>query len=93
MAAAGAPNGQPAGSASDHPPVGQRPSLLAWLWPVPVGLVFGTSVLAPIARTPGDPSGHVIGAGLGGVLGLVSAFVLRIARRAGPGAATDRGPR
>jgi hypothetical protein len=49
---------------------------------VPVGLVFGTVALAPFARSPGDPSGHVIGAGLGGVLGVALAVVVRAAYRA-----------
>ena len=84
MVVAGTPDGQPDGSASDRPPVTRRPSLLAWVWPVPVGLVLGTIILAPFARGPGDPSGHVLGAGLGGVLGLVVALVVRIVRRAEP---------
>lgn len=55
----------------------RQPSLLSWLWPVPAGLALGITTLAPFVRGPGDPSGHVIGAGLGGVVGLIVALVVR----------------
>jgi hypothetical protein len=82
--------GTPDGSAGKEPPRTQPPSLLSWIWPVPVGLMFGTFILAPFARSPGDPSGHSIGAGLGGALGLAVALVLRIVLRAKRGAAPDQ---
>lgn len=58
-----------------------RPWLLQWLWPVPVGLIFGLAFLAPLARGPGDPSGHSIGAALGGALGLVMSLFWRMLLR------------
>jgi hypothetical protein len=81
----------PDGSASKRPPRTQPPPLLSWLLPVPIGLMFGTLILAPFGRSPGDPSGHMIGAGLGGVLGLAVALVQRVAFRAKPGAEPDQG--
>jgi hypothetical protein len=50
---------------------------LAWLWPVAAGVILGATALAPWTRSPGDPSGHSIGAGLGGLIGLVAALILR----------------
>jgi hypothetical protein len=59
----------------------RRPPLLAWLWPVPAGLLIGAYALDEFARSPGDPSGHVIGAGLGGTFGLAVALVIRACYR------------
>jgi len=72
-----APDSRPGVSANDGPGRPRRPSLLTWLWPVRVGLVFGAIVLAPFARSPGDPSGHGIAAGVGGIFGLIVALVVR----------------
>jgi hypothetical protein len=62
-------------------------ALLSWLWPMPVGLLIGATVVAPIACDPGEPYGQMICAGEGGVVGLVLALVIRIlqARRTAPG--------
>jgi hypothetical protein len=54
-----------------------RQPLWAWLWPVPVGLWVGSVYLAAYVRGPGDPTGHVIGAGVGGTIGLVAGLILR----------------
>jgi hypothetical protein len=51
-----------------------------WLLPVPVGLVLGATLLAPVGRCPGDPSGNVVGAGLCGLLGFVLALRIRFGR-------------
>jgi hypothetical protein len=76
-------NDQPSKPENLIPSESRRYSLLGWLWPVPIGLVFGTIVLAHFAgKTPSDPFGQQIGAGMGGVLGLVFAILLRALRRA-----------
>src|ERR1051326_1966607 len=54
-----------------------RPPFAAWLWPIPLGLGIGAMTLAGFCRSPGDPSGQWIGAGWGGLLGLVFAIVVR----------------
>jgi hypothetical protein len=58
----------------------KRPPLLAWIWPVPLGLVIGAVALGPYFRSPSDPSGQFIGAGWGGLIGLLLAIALRITR-------------
>jgi hypothetical protein len=51
-----------------------RPSLLSWLWPVPVGIVIGVPLLASFVK---GPSQLTVGGGVGGGVGLLVAFVLR----------------
>ena len=53
-------------------------AILSWLWPVPVGLLIGATVLAPIVCDPGDPFGQFIYAGVGGVVGLILALIIRV---------------
>jgi hypothetical protein len=48
-----------------------------WLLPVPVGLLLGATVHAPVALGPGDPFWRVVGAASGGLVGLVAALWLR----------------
>jgi len=55
----------------------ERTLSFAWLWPVYAGLVLGLVVLAPLSRSPGDPTGRSIGSGIGGMLGLAVALVWR----------------
>lgn len=45
--------------------------------PALVGGVMGAILLAPITRGPGDPTGHGIAFGLGGLLSLLAAIVFR----------------
>ena len=33
---------------------------LKWLWPVPIGMFLASLLLAQFARSPGDPSGHIM---------------------------------
>ena len=60
---------------------GEQPaprSRLAWLLlPAAIGGASGSVLLAPYVRCPGDPFGHSIGAGLGGLAGLALGIVLR----------------
>ena len=56
----------------------KRPKSLIWLWPVPISLLLGPIVLAPLLRSPGDPTGEFTGAGAGGMLGLALALICRI---------------
>lgn len=52
--------------------------------PTLAGAVLGSIVLASAARGPGDPSGHSIGAGLGGFAGIgVGVFIRAIVPRLG----------
>jgi hypothetical protein len=76
----------------DHPPeipdVGRRiRRTRGLLWPVAVGMAVGAYALAPSGRGPGDQEVRVIGAGLGGVVGLALAMWGRtrppVDRRAG----------
>ena len=60
------------------PPESRPRMRLIWLWPLPVGLVLGATILAPLARGPGDPSGHIIGAAVGGAVGFILALVWRL---------------
>ncbi len=53
---------------------------LLWLWPVPIGVAIGAIALAPLARSPGDPEGHIIGAGVGGFIFLIVALAWRVWR-------------
>ena len=56
----------------------QRRSWLVWLLlPALIGGVVGSLVLAPFVRSPGDPFGHSIGAGLGGLIVLGVGVLLR----------------
>ncbi len=50
---------------------------LAWLWPVPVGVILGACFLAPFVAKP--PVSHDVGAGMGGLLGLAAALYMRFA--------------
>lgn len=58
-------------------PVGNVSSLL-WLWPVAPGFALGSVLLAPFIHCHCDPSGHSLGAGAGGVLGMLVAIALRV---------------
>ena len=58
-----------------------RTNLRALLIPTFVGALVGSIVLAPITRGPGDPTGHGIAFGLGGLLSLIGAIVFRSVRR------------
>jgi hypothetical protein len=69
----------PAVQAPDTPPeipdVGRRiRRTRSLLWPVAAGVTVGAVALAPSGREPGDSELRVIGAGLGGVLGLALAI-------------------
>ncbi len=55
-----------------------RPRLAWLLLPVVIGGASGWVLLAPFVRCPGDPFGHWIGAGLGGLAGLALGMVLRV---------------
>src|SRR4051794_21403432 len=63
---------------------------LTWLWPVPVGMLFGAQIFGPYLPELLDPEGHKRGAGLGGLLGLILALVLRIRANRPPARVTDR---
>jgi hypothetical protein len=59
-------------------PNGKRHSRLVWLQQtVLIGAVVGSLVLAPFLRCPGDPSGHSIGAGIGGFAALGIGILVR----------------
>jgi hypothetical protein len=45
------------------------------------GAICGTIVLAPFVRGPGDPTGHGIGAGLGGLVSMFFALAMRTMSR------------
>jgi len=73
-------NAEVDGHGADHAkPIPCPHNRLGWLWPVLIGICVGSVFLAPFVSGPGDPSGHCIGAGLGGCLGLLLAIVWRIA--------------
>ncbi|GEM_PF-1554535 len=55
-------------------------SSLRWLWPVGAGFALGSVLLAPFIHCHCDPSGHSLGAGAGGVLGMLIAIPMRIRR-------------
>ncbi len=61
---------------SSRPP--RRSRFRGYIVTALVGAVLGGILLAPLCRGPGDPSGHSIGAGLGGLAALLVGFVLRI---------------
>ena len=48
--------------------------------PAIIGALIGSVVLAPICRGPGDPGGHSIAAGLGGLAGLFIGVVVHTLR-------------
>lgn len=50
------------------------PPLLAWLWPVPLGIVIGVPLLTPLAKGPHQ---FTVGGGVGGVVGLLVALLVR----------------
>ncbi len=56
-------------------------NLRSLLIPMFVGALVGSIVLAPITRGPGDPTGHGIAFGLGGLVSLIGAIVFRSVRR------------
>ena len=41
------------------------------------GAIGGSIMFAPFVRGPGDPAGHGIGAGLGGLLSMFIAIAMR----------------
>ena len=68
-----------------QPDLGVKPNakadLRSLLVPAFVGALVGSIVLAPITRGPGDPTGHGIAFGLGGLISLIGAIVFRAVRR------------
>lgn len=58
-----------------------RTNLRSLLIPTFVGALVGSIALAPIIRGPGDPTGHGIAFGLGGLVSLIGAIVFRSVRR------------
>lgn len=65
-------------SRSDISDESRKTGSFTWLLPVPICLILGSVLLAPFARSPGDPSGHIISAGWGGAIGLVVALIWRL---------------
>lgn len=69
---------------TDQPDVGVMPNaktkLRSLLVPAFVGALVGSIVLAPITRGIGDPTGHGIAFGLGGLISLIGAIVFRAVR-------------
>ena len=65
------------GEPPSHPP--RRSRYAYYIVPAAVGVILGSAFLAPYCRSVGDPGGHSIGAGLGGLAALLFGFVLRIA--------------
>lgn len=47
-----------------------------YIVPTLIGSVLGAILLAPFCRGPGDPDGHSIGAGVGGLVGLFAGIVI-----------------
>jgi hypothetical protein len=71
-------------STDDSPsPPPRRSRFAYYVVPALIGAVVGGILLAPFCRGPGDPGGHSIGAGLGGLAALLVGFVLRIAASSG----------
>ena len=64
------------GDAPTPPP--RRPRFVYYIVPALIGAIIGGFFLAPFCRGPGDPGGHSIGAGLGGLAALLVGFVVRI---------------
>lgn len=58
-----------------------KTNLLSLLLPAFIGAVIGSFVLAPIARSPADPTGHVFPAVLGGLISLFAAIIFRAIKR------------
>lgn len=72
------PRADPPTSGSSSAPVGKKQSrLFLIVSPTVGGAVLGSIVLASAVRCPGDPSGHLIGAGLGGFAGLGVGMLVR----------------
>ena len=67
---------------SVSPPPDSRKNRVAWLsLPPLIGAAIGSLLLARYLRGPGDPYGYYIGAGLGGVIGLVIGIMGRVLAR------------
>lgn len=54
-----------------------KTNLRSLLIPTFVGAVIGSILLAPVTRGPGDPTGHGIAFGLGGLVSLLVAIAFR----------------
>jgi len=63
------------------PPNSRKSNLWSLLVPAFVGGLIGSALLAPLTRGPGDPTGHGIAFGLGGLISLFAAIVFRSAWR------------
>ncbi len=58
-----------------------KTNLRSLLIPTVVGAVVGSIALAPMTRGPGDPTGHGIAFGIGGIFSLVAALFFRAFKR------------
>lgn len=67
--------------ANAAPTKSRKSNLRALIVPAFIGGVIGSVLLAPLTRGPGDPSGHGIAFGLGGLFSLFAAIVFQVARR------------
>lgn len=59
----------------------RKSNLRSLLIPSFLGAVVGSFMLAPITRGPGDPTGHGIAFGLGGIISLFAAITVRALKR------------
>lgn len=59
----------------------RKTNLRSLLIPTLVGAVAGSWVLAPLTLGPGDPTGHGIAFGLGGIVSLIASMTIRAIKR------------
>lgn len=72
------PKTQPASSGDSPSQLPRRSRFVYFILPAFTGAVLGGIFLAPFCSSVGDPGGHSIGAGLGGLAALLVRVVLRI---------------